>query len=56
VPIYEYRCLGCGAVFEKLVRMGADAPACPSCGAAEARRLVSTIARPVGDCGPSGST
>jgi putative FmdB family regulatory protein len=31
VPIYVYRC-GCGLRFEKLVEMGAAAPACPSCG------------------------
>jgi putative FmdB family regulatory protein len=57
MPIYEYRCPGCGYAFERLVRMGAsDTPACPSCGAGDTRRLVSTIARSTGDCGPSGST
>jgi putative FmdB family regulatory protein len=57
VPIYEYRCPACGHAFEKLVRMGADgAPPCPGCGRGGAHRLVSAIARPAGDCGPSGAT
>ena len=57
MPIYEYRCAACGQVFERLVRMGAaETPPCPACGWAEARRLVSAIARTGGDCGPSGST
>jgi putative FmdB family regulatory protein len=33
MPIYVYRC-GCGSRWEKLVEMGAAAPACPSCGGA----------------------
>ena len=57
MPIYEYRCTTCGNLFERLVRMGAaEAPPCSACGAGEARRLVSAIARTGGDCGPSGST
>lgn len=59
MPLYEYRCPDCGETFEKIVRMGSDdAPRCPSCGAANAKRLVSAPARIAGgkDCGPSGST
>lgn len=57
MPIYEYRCPACGHLFERLVRIGVAAPPpCPACGAAEARRLVSAIARTGGDCGPSGGT
>lgn len=41
MPIYEYRCEQCGEVFEKMQRMGADAPACPKCGALEAKKLIS---------------
>lgn len=40
MPKYDYRCSGCGNVYEK--REGFDAPslqACPSCGA-EARRVL----------------
>ena len=41
MPIYEYECSSCGHRFEKLVRIGADAPDCPECQAAEVRKLVS---------------
>ncbi len=40
MPKYDYRCSGCGSVYEK--REGFDAPSvqsCPSCGA-EARRVL----------------
>jgi putative FmdB family regulatory protein len=58
MPLYEYRCAGCGETFEKLVRMGSnEIPPCPHCGTTNAKRLISTIARTTsGDCGPSGST
>lgn len=57
MPIYEYRCLDCGRLYERLVPMGAlDVPPCPACGGPRAQRLVSAIARPAGDCGPSGAT
>jgi putative FmdB family regulatory protein len=57
MPIYEYRCQVCGHAFEKLVPMSAAAaPPGPACGGDGARRLVSAIARPAGDCGPSGAT
>jgi putative FmdB family regulatory protein len=42
MPIYDYRCAGCGAEFEALVR-GAAAPVCPSCGSAEPERLPSFL-------------
>ncbi len=42
MPIYEYRCFGCGKVYEKLVRtMGAAAPPCPSCGSEEVEKIFS---------------
>lgn len=57
VPIYEYQCPSCGARFERLTRMGAsDRPACPACGAAEAERLISVVARSSGECGPGAFT
>jgi putative FmdB family regulatory protein len=31
VPLYEYRCDGCGAEHELLLEIGAAAPACPAC-------------------------
>jgi putative FmdB family regulatory protein len=48
VPLYEYRCAGCGREFEALVATAAtaDQERCPGCGA-EARRLLSLVAAPV---------
>ena len=43
MPIYEFRCTQCQTGFEELVRNG-NAPICPSCGSADARRLLSTFA------------
>ena len=43
VPIYDFACDACGARFEELVRAG-ELPACPECGAAEPRRLLSPVA------------
>ena len=40
MPIYEYTCTKCGKDFEELV-FGDDLPACPHCGAAETRKLMS---------------
>lgn len=45
MPLYEYRCAGCGHEFEALVRAGdADREGCPACGDGPARRLVSVVA------------
>lgn len=41
MPIYEYACDTCGHQFEKLVRIGAEAPPCPECEATEVRKRVS---------------
>ncbi len=46
MPIYEFECEGCGARFEELVAAGASAPACPECGQARARRLMSGVSPP----------
>ena len=43
MPIYEYRCGGCGREFEQLVRTG-DTPACPSCKGQTLERLLSHVA------------
>ena len=41
MPIYEYRCTACSHEFERLIRPGAAAPACPQCSATELERLLS---------------
>jgi putative FmdB family regulatory protein len=46
VPIYEFECEGCGARFEELVAAEAGAAACPECGSARTRRLMSSVSPP----------
>jgi putative FmdB family regulatory protein len=46
MPIYEFECEGCGAVFEELVAADVAAVACPECGAERTRRLMSTVSPP----------
>ena len=46
MPIYEFQCEGCGERFEELVAAEATSPACPSCGAARTRRLMSPVSPP----------
>src|SRR5213594_3201026 len=45
MPIYEYRCAGCGKRFERIVLSASagavKAAVCPKCGAAGAEKLVS---------------
>jgi putative FmdB family regulatory protein len=40
MPLYDFRCRGCGAEFEALVRPPAPA-ACPSCESRDLERLLS---------------
>jgi putative FmdB family regulatory protein len=46
MPLYEYRCHGCGDRFEVLQRLGATAEdvLCPRCGKDEPERVLSTFA------------
>ena len=46
MPIYEYKCAGCGTKFEKLVRRSAEASEleCPSCGQKHPEQQLSTFA------------
>jgi putative FmdB family regulatory protein len=46
VPIYEFECEECGERFEELMGAEAGAPACPACGAARTRRLISPVSPP----------
>ena len=45
MPIYDFRCSGCGQAFELLVR-GSSAPECPHCHGSELQRQVSLTAAP----------
>ncbi|HLZ95266.1 MAG TPA: zinc ribbon domain-containing protein [Candidatus Dormibacteraeota bacterium] len=45
MPIYEYRCAACGKRSSSLLpAYSSPDPACPHCGKAELKRLVSTFA------------
>jgi len=46
MPIYEFECEECGARFEELVAAEAEAEACPECGSARTRRLLSNVSPP----------
>jgi putative FmdB family regulatory protein len=46
MPIYEFECEACGERFEELMAAGAAAPACPSCGAGETRRIFTSVSPP----------
>jgi len=57
MPIFEYRCAKCGERYETLdARADRATPRCPRCGAAEAKRLISTfsVGRSQADAPPSG--
>ncbi len=44
MPIYEYKCRGCGHCFEALVRPPTRAPACPACQGLDLEQLLSAFA------------
>jgi putative FmdB family regulatory protein len=43
MPIYEYRCRGCGGDFEKYVTTAATGVACPSCESGDVMRKLSVF-------------
>jgi putative FmdB family regulatory protein len=46
MPIYEFKCNQCGTVFESLCfrSSGEDRGSCPSCGADDSEKVMSTFA------------
>ena len=42
MPIYEFLCGECGHRFEELVAAGTETNACPACGTASAKRIMSS--------------
>jgi putative FmdB family regulatory protein len=44
MPVYEYRCDGCGQHYEELLSTSdKPAPPCPKCGSKDVKRLMSQI-------------
>ncbi len=43
MPVFEYRCGGCGARFEKLSFSPNPSVACPGCGSREVEKMPSTF-------------
>jgi putative FmdB family regulatory protein len=57
MPIYEFRCQGCGRHVEVWLRTSGDAAICPQCGASLHEKLFSTPFVMSGDNQrPAGST
>jgi putative FmdB family regulatory protein len=54
VPLYEYRCLGCGRLFERLVRTWNEAVDCPACASQEVEKQLSTFSFTGTDSGGGG--
>jgi putative FmdB family regulatory protein len=44
MPLYEYKCLGCGGRFELLILKASQPIVCPSCAGESVERLVSLFA------------
>ena len=44
MPIYEYKCKGCGHEFEYLVLPASPAPECPSCRHQDLEKMISLCA------------
>ncbi|OFV91573.1 MAG: hypothetical protein A3G76_07790 [Acidobacteria bacterium RIFCSPLOWO2_12_FULL_65_11] len=44
MPIYDFKCRGCGHQFEGLVLPARTPPACPACQGQDLERLVSSFA------------
>ncbi|HOB46134.1 MAG TPA: zinc ribbon domain-containing protein [Zoogloea sp.] len=45
MPIYDFHCLGCDRIFERIVRSDV-LPACPYCASEQVEKLVSKPAAP----------
>lgn len=51
MPIFEYRCNACGALFEAIVHASSSTPECPKCSGSDLEKQLSVFA--VGSSGPS---
>jgi putative FmdB family regulatory protein len=63
MPIYEYRCRKCEAIFERFQKVNEDGEflTCPACGARRPEKILSCFSSSKGSessssCGPSGGS
>ncbi len=58
MPLYDYKCAGCGTLFEELVRSSSEESEvrCPKCGSATVSRQVSSFALGGGSSAERGSS
>jgi len=57
LPIFEYRCAGCGTEFESVSLPGSGATArCPGCGGKDLKKLFSPFASPSSGYAARGAT
>jgi len=57
MPIYEFRCLGCGHVFEFLkLKKETEGMKCPKCSSSEVERVLSRVSVATSNSGKSTST
>ncbi|MHB8773378.1 MAG: FmdB family zinc ribbon protein [Syntrophales bacterium] len=43
MPLYDYECTRCAHRFEMIMKIDADAPACPRCGSQETKRRIAAF-------------
>jgi putative FmdB family regulatory protein len=43
VPIYEYKCKSCGHFFERIMKVGEEAPTCPACAVDRPQRRIAAF-------------
>ena len=55
MPIFEYQCTKCNHQFEELVFNRNDTPLCPSCGAENVGKQLSTFGVSAGSSNPCGN-
>ncbi|ACS80573.1 FmdB family zinc ribbon protein [Maridesulfovibrio salexigens] len=53
MPIYEYKCRECGAVYEEIASAGSAPAPCPSCGKDAGEKLMSSTSSLTGKDTPN---
>ncbi len=43
MPIYEYECIRCNHIFERVMKVGEIGAVCPECGEEETKKRVSSF-------------